>query len=305
MPTNGRSRASVATLPPVGAHWVWVADALFAHSRLFDGDSGDMLAAIDAGVTISPKPPLFSKSRNEFYSVETAYSRGRRGERIDFVTIYDAETLDVTGEIVLPTKTSESAASLGYAELLDDDRFLGDLQPAAQHERLDQRSRDAQLRGRDHHHGLRGNLSHLGTELSPRSAETARCCRCNSTTRAGRSRRSATARFFDVVEDPVMMSGGRVGSRWVFASFGGMAHDVDFAVSPPAVRSWPMTSETESKEGWRPGGRQLLTVHAGSERLYVLFHKGEAGSHKDPGSRRSGSSTWRRRRVSSGSSCRT
>ena len=106
-------QGSVATLPPVGAHWVWVADALLVHSLLFDGDTGEVVATIDAGTTLSPKPPLFSPTRRELYSVEIDYSRGRRGDRIDYVTIYDAETLAVTGEVELPTRTSESASSVG------------------------------------------------------------------------------------------------------------------------------------------------------------------------------------------------
>ena len=112
------------TVPPIGDHFVWVVDQIFAHAQLYDGDTGAVYGMVDTGTTISPKPPLYARSRGEIYVVEVAYSRGRRGERTDFVTIYDHRTLGVTGEVVLPTRQAESAASLGYAVLLDGERFL-------------------------------------------------------------------------------------------------------------------------------------------------------------------------------------
>ena len=92
-PAHGEGPEGALTLPPVGAHWVWVTDQLFTHSRLFDGDSGEVLAMVDGGTTLSPKPPLHSAARGEFYSVEIDYARGKRGARSDYVTIYDAEPL--------------------------------------------------------------------------------------------------------------------------------------------------------------------------------------------------------------------
>jgi methylamine dehydrogenase heavy chain len=277
-----REQGAVATLPPVGAHWVWVPDLVFAHSLLFDGDSGEVLATIDGGTTISPKPPLFSPERGEFYSVEIDYARGKRGKRTDFVTIHDARTLDVTGEIVLPTRTSESAASLGYAELLDGGPFLATFNqfPVTSVSITNLRART-----------FVGEIPVTGCAGVYPTGERSFATLCGdgtmlSVTLDADGRRLATEstiRFFDVVDDAVMMSGGRVGRRWVFASFGGIAHEIDFAASPPAVTSWSMVDESERALGWRPGGRQLLALHGASQRLYVLFHRGEAGSHKDPG----------------------
>ena len=81
----------VETLEPIGAHSVWVPDRLFGHSRLYDGDTGNVLAIVDAAGTLTPMPPLYAPSRKELYAVEVDYSRGRRGDRIDYVSIYDAK----------------------------------------------------------------------------------------------------------------------------------------------------------------------------------------------------------------------
>lgn len=272
----------VATLPPIGDHWVWVPDALFAHSLLFDGDTGEMMGSIDAGSTISPKPPMFSRARGEFYSVEIDYARGRRGDRLDYVTIYDSETLDVSGEVVLPTRTSESAASLGYAALLDGERFLATFNqfPATSVSIVDieRRSFVEEIvtsgcagiypTGARSFAMLCGDGSLLEVELEADGRK--------------RSMRS-TKPFFDVIEDPVVMAAGRSRGGWVFITFKGVAYEVDLSRTPESVVSWSLVDDRQRSAGWRPGGRQLVALHARSGRLFVVFHQGGPGSHKEAG----------------------
>lgn len=273
---------AVASLPQVGSHAVWVPDLMLGHSLLFDGDSGRVLGTLDAGTTLSPKPPLYSAARDEFYAVEIDYSRGRRGDRTDYVTIYDARSLDVTGEVVIPTRTSESAASIGYAALLDGERFLATFNqfptPSVSITDLAERRFVEEIvtsgcagiypTGARSFAMLCGDGSMLAVSLDE----------------AGRKHSlRSTERFFDVVKDPVMMAGGRDAERWVFVSFSGTAHEIVFGDSSEEIRSWPLVSDAERAAGWRPGGRQLVALHAPTDRLYVVFHEGGPGSHKDPG----------------------
>ena len=281
-PAHGEGPEGSLTLPPVGAHWVWVTDQLFTHSRLFDGDSGEVLAMVDGGTTLSPKPPLHSAARGEFYSVEIDYARGKRGARSDYVTIYDAETLEVTGEVVLPTPTSESAASLGYASLLDGGRFLATFNqfPTTSVSIVDLESRS-----------FVGEIVTAGCAGIYPTGPRSFAMLCGDGTmltvgldEAGRQHSTgASERFFDPVDDPVTMAGSRIGERWVFVSFIGEAHEVDFAATPPRVERWSLVGEADRDAGWRPGGRQLATLHRELARLYVIFHKGGANTHKDPG----------------------
>ena len=44
-----------------------------------------------------------------------------------------------------------------------------------------------------------------------------------------------------------------------------------------------LATDAEREAGWRPGGRQLAAANAELGRLYVLFHQGGPGTHKDPG----------------------
>ncbi len=278
-------RLDSATLPPVGPHFVWVVDAVLLHAQLYDGDSGEMVATIDSGTTLSPKPPLYAPDRREFYSVEIVYDRGRRGRRTDFVTIYDDETLEVKGDIVFPTRASESAASLAYTALLDGDRYLAVFNqfPVTGVTIIDLEQR--------------AYLNQLPTAgcagiypVGPRAFAML----CGNGTvhvyafdEAGQLVADvASEPFFDAVNDPAMLAAGRIGDVWYFPTFSGAIHGVDFAGAPgraPTVDSWSLVDEAEAKAGWRPGGRQLLAANAPTGRLYVLFHQGGPGTHKDPG----------------------
>ncbi len=271
-------------IPPGGEHRVWVTDRIWQRSALFDGDSGKMLGMVDSSsVTVTPKLPMHARRRGEVYTADIAYSRGRRGERIDFITIYDDRTLSVTGEIVLPPHTGDANTSIAYAALLDGERFLATFNqfPYASVSISDLEARR-----------FVGDVVITGCAGVFPTGERrfATLCDDGTTTvveldNAGHGRVVAhSARFFDPVEDPVTMAGVRSGTRWLFASFEGNAHVIDFASDPPAVApSWSLFSDADRSDRWRVGGFQHLAWHAASERLYSIVHQGERGSHKAPG----------------------
>jgi len=45
---------------------------------------------------------LVAEQRPELYVIDTVWSRGARGARTDFITVYDKQTFNAVGEIVLP-----------------------------------------------------------------------------------------------------------------------------------------------------------------------------------------------------------
>jgi len=275
-------RLQSATLPPIGDHFVWVVDSVFLHSQLFDGDTGAVYATIDAGTTLSPKPPMFAPGRGEFYSVEIDYDRGRRGHRIDYVTIYDAVTLDVKGDIVFPTRAGESAASLAYSAMLDGERFLAVFNqfPVASVSIIDLERRS-----------FAGEIPGAGCAGIYPTGARSYAMLCGSGTvqhflldEDGQLDHSvASERFFDPVDDPAVLAAGRIGSRWFYPSFLGQVFEVDFSQEIPVAVAWPLSSEADRAAQWRPGGRQLAAANGPLGRLYVIFHQGGPGSHKDPG----------------------
>jgi methylamine dehydrogenase heavy chain len=274
----------VAKLPAeMGAHWVWASDSVLNRSALFDADSGRMLGMVNGGVGVSPLRPHVSRARGEVYVVETVYSRHHRGERTDLVTIYDAVTLAVEGEVVIPPKRADNGNGVGTAALLDEDRFLVvfNQNPGMSVSVVDLESRS-----------FVGEIPTGGCALVLPAGPRRFGMLCGDGSAlaitlddAGReARRSRSAVFFDATQDPLTEKGVRgFEGTWVFASFEGFLHRIDFLADPPVQTSVPLIDDAERKEGWRIGGLQHLAFHAGRRELYSIVHQGEAGSHKDAG----------------------
>ena len=266
-----------------GDHWLWVPDRLFRHSVLFDGDSGRMLGAIDSGLQVSPRAPLWSRERGEIYNVDTTYARGHRGERHDYLVIYDSQSLEVKGDVELPPKTADTGTGIALVGLLDGDRFVVVLNqsPGSSVSVVDVQTKQlvAEVQtagcaavfpaGPLRFGMLCGDGTAINVHLKPDGA-------------LDRIRRSPS--FFDVVDDPITEKGVRDGSTWWFASFGGLLYEVSFESDAPTPKApWPLLSEEELEEGYRIGGAQHLAYHPGTKRLYSVTHQGGPGSHKDPG----------------------
>jgi len=273
----------VSRLPSTGSHWVWVPDRLFGHSLLYNGDDGRVLATVDSHAWLTPKLPLVARTRKEVYSLDVAYSRGRRGTRTDYVTIYDSGSLEVVGEILLRHPIADSNASVAHGALLDDDRFLLVFSqfPATlvsvidlEHRRVVAEVPIAGCAG-----VYAAGPQSFGTLCGDGTLFVAYLDAAGALERTTRSEP-----FFDAVEDPVFMASARIDSGWVFTSFAGLAHQVDLSTEPPSAEApWSLVDDAERLEGWRPGGLQHVALHERTRQLYVVMHQGGSGSHKDAG----------------------
>jgi methylamine dehydrogenase heavy chain len=275
---------STTIRPELGPHVLWAGDRLFRHSILFDGDTGAALGMLDTTWSLGGVTPHTSHRRGEFHVIEPIYSHGMRGERTDYVTTYDSETLAITNEIALPTLREEAGHGVALSALLDDERFLVivNMIPAASVTvvDLDRRRFAAEIETAGcslvYPAGPRrfGMLCGDGTALAVDLTDYGKLANVRRTNK-----------FFDAVRTPVSGKGARDGTRWVYASFDGYLHEVDFGKSIPHARErWSLLSDSERSSGWTTGGKQHLAIHKASRRLYALVHKKSAGSHKDAGS---------------------
>jgi methylamine dehydrogenase heavy chain len=275
----------VVRLPETaGDHWVWVPDRLFRHSILLDGDSGRMLGAIDSGAQITPKMPLWSRARSEIYNVDTIYSRGHRGERKDFVVIYDSRTLNVKGEIEIPPRTADTGTGIALVGILDGDRFIVVLNqsPGSSVSVVDVEKRRmvAEIQAAGCAAVFPAGPTRFGMLCGDGTAITVHLKENGELDRITRSKP-----FFDVVADPIAEKGIRDGSTWWFPSFEGLLYEVDFGDDAPGPKPpWSLFTEEEREDGRRVGGAQHLAYHQRTTRLYSIVHEGDPGSHKDPGS---------------------
>ena len=275
----------VAKLPAeMGSHWVWASDSVLNRSALFDADSGRMLGMVDGGVGVSPLHPLISRARREVYVVETVYSRGHRGERTDLVTIYDAVTLAVVGEVVIPPRRADNGNGVALAALLDGDRFLVVLNqnPGTSVSVVDLEAR-----------AFAGEIATPGCALVLPAGERRFGMLCGDGTARGDHARRGGARGQSHEERALLRRHARSAHREGRARRPALALRIVRRAPPrdrlqrraAARRPRPgLCSRTRSaRRAGGSAGMQHLALHVASSRLYSVVHQGEAGSHKDPG----------------------
>lgn len=276
-----------AKLPaPPHKHWVWVNDFVFPHmtdgrAYLVDGDSGTFLGMLSTGFGFGRL--VLPRDGKVIYSPETYFSRGTRGTRTDVVTIYDAVTLHVQGEIGIPAKRVSNLPVIGDSVLTDDDRFLliYNFTPAQSITVVDTQSRT-----------FVGEIETPGCAFAlptgPRSFFSlcadggVLAVELDATGHAAGQQR--VPGIFEVTKDPVTEKPVRVGDTWYFVTFDGRIVPVrGSGKSLVAGEPWWLTTPAERAQGWRPGGLQQIAVHAATNRLYALVHRGSRDTHKDPG----------------------
>jgi methylamine dehydrogenase heavy chain len=286
LPSDSARGPQVATLAvPAPKHWVWVNDFVFPHmadgmAYLIDGDSGRYLGTLSTGYSFAHV--LLSRDGKLIYSPETYFARGTRGKRTDVVTLYDAGTLKVLGEIAVPPKRSSNLPMIANTVMTDDDRFLliYNFNPAQSVTVVDTKLRK-----------FVREIETPGCALvyptGPRSFFSV--CGDGSLSLvdlddSGAAHQERTQPLFDMAGDPVTEKAVRIGRAWYFVSFSGRIYPL--TVGPRQAElgpTWWLTSDAERKSGWRPGGIQQLAVNSQRSRLYAIMHRGGVETHKDPG----------------------
>jgi methylamine dehydrogenase heavy chain len=211
------------------------------------------------------------------------WSRGVRGTRTDFITIYDAQTMNVSGEIVLPgTKRALITAMEGLFAFTDDQRMalVFNFTPAASVAVVDLAKRqpldEIDIPGCSlvYPSGARGfsTLCSSGTLLT-----------VHLDANGAVAGKSESKRFNQLDTDPLFTgSAGLNGVRY-FPSLHGRIQPIDMKGEDVKILpDWPLVSASEKADNWRPSGWQLIASDEKSL-LYVLMQPdaGE-GTHKDP-----------------------
>jgi methylamine dehydrogenase heavy chain len=277
----------IATVSPPGPHWIWVDDLMLfndidGRAFLYDADDGRLLGMLSTGVLFAKLD--FPRDYRTIFSAETYFSRGGRGERTDVVTFYDPTTLAPTGEVVIPPRRQTGVPPMALSGLTGDERHLliYNFNPAQSVSVVDVRERKlaSEITTPGCALVFPGGASRFGQLCQDGSWQT-----IELTADGAEGRRTRSSPFFDPAADPVTEKGVRIGERWIFVSFSGIAHEVDVTRDEPAFApAWPLLSDADRAESWAVGGAQHLAVHGGNGRLYALVHRGGKDGHKDAGS---------------------
>jgi methylamine dehydrogenase heavy chain len=226
---------------------------------------------------------LVSNKRPEIYVADTVWSRGARGTRTDFITIYDTRTLNALGEIVLPgTKRALITSMEGLIAFTDDQRMalVFNFTPASSVTVVDLVKRqplgEVQIPGCSlvYPSGNRGfsTLCASGTLLTIKLDANGAV--------AGRSESKA---FNPLDTDPLFTGSTTLAGVRYFPSLHGRVQPIDMKGDDIKILpDWPLVSGPDAAAHWRPSGWQLI----GSDEqklLYVLMQAdAREGTHKDP-----------------------
>jgi len=244
---------------------------------IYDAETGEMHGLL----SLSNRTPAVevSRERGEFYAAEGYYSRGVHGERTDIVAVYDFENLSPIAEIEIPQKV-EGQPVRRHAGLTGNGRYflVFNMTPAQSVTVVDVENRV-----------FVGEISTPGCAVIMPVDDLAFMTICGDGmlqliqldedgTETNRVRGNS---FFDVQVDPVFDRPEPTADGWWLVSHEGKAFDVSVDGSGIVVsEAWDLLAGDDQ---WRPGGRQLYSVHAPSGYAYILMHEGGEYTHYQPG----------------------
>jgi methylamine dehydrogenase heavy chain len=248
--------------------------------RNVGSDSREVKAQLQAHDSASLLVP---DKRPELYVADTVWSRGSRGTRTDFITIYDTQTLNPIGEIVLPgAKRALITAMEGLVAFTDDQRMalLFNFTPASSVTIVDLLKRqvlgEVEIPGCSlvYPSGARGfsTLCSSGTLLTVRLDASGAV--------AGRSESKA---FNPLDTDPLFTASTLLGGVRYFPSLHGRVQPIDMRGDEAKILpDWRLLSAADEAGLWRPSGWQIVASDE-QKLLYVLMQpNAHEGTHKDP-----------------------
>lgn len=276
---------NIATMPETHSKTVYMIDPIFPHivkTKLYiiDGKKGTLEGMLDAGLAANL---IVSPDQSKMYVFNTFYSKLVRGDRSDFVTIYDSKTLNPEFDIPIPTKRQLAIPkmnAMGFsknAEVL----YYMNLTPATGVGFVD-------LKNKKHI----GEINVPNCNMIYPHGDTSFTMICSngslltlSAKNIDKVKRSQTKPFFDVVNDPVFEHSAFDKKRELvhFLSYDGQVYTTALGDTPKIGKPWSLLSKSEKKQGWRPGGWQVADIHYEMNRMYVIMHKGPKWTHKYPG----------------------
>ncbi len=273
-------------LPEASPRWVYVLDVAFdnliaSRINIYDTDTGKFLGVVHSGFVPNL---LLAPDKSELYVDETYYSRGTQGDRVDVLSIYDARTLERTGEVILPEGRALLVSKLPAAALSPDGRFVlsYNMAPATSVSLVDIEARE-----------YLGEIESPGCALVYPTGARSFSMLCPDGSLAdvaydekGGAEVFQNEPFFDSETDPVFSHGSFdvEGGKGFFVSYDGVLYEIAIDDGRTSVADkWSILTEADAAEGWRPGGWQLLDYQPRLGKVFVLVHKGPKWSHKWPG----------------------
>lgn len=267
---------------------IYVADVAIAHIadgrlRVFDARAGKLLGMINTGFAGNF---AVSNKGDEIYIATTYHSRGGRGERVDILEVWDANTLGFKYEVVIPTKRAQALNYRGLVSTTANSRFVlvQNATPATSITVVDLEQR--KVAGEIQTPGCWGSIPAAGHPARfSQLCGDGKVATITLDASGGVAERQLSEKLFDADQDAWFNTAERIGDRAFFLSFKGTITEVDLSGATALGKgSKAIQGDAASaKQGWRPGGYQAFAVHPSGRWAVVSMHdKGREGSHKSP-----------------------
>ena len=277
---------TVAKLPPAHPYRLYLTDLVLPHlpdgrMLVVDGRTMKIEGMVSTGAfaqtTLSP-------DRSEIYVATTYFSKLNRGDRSEWILVYDGNTLELKQEIPYPARHAQALPYLATMRTSADGRFIlvQNATPATSVSVVDR---------------AQGTMvSEIATPgcygVYPAKSAYRFSALCGDGTMLTISLddqgkpigKKRTPKFFDPDGDALFVAPAQDGDTYYFPSFQGNVVALDVGGEVATVsKQWSMLTPADRKKGWRPSGFQPIALDSGSGTLYAGLHpKGYEGSHKDP-----------------------
>ncbi len=273
-------------LPPSNGHRLFVTNMSLMHSvdsklLVLDGDSFKLLGTMNLGQFGFFQP---SQDKRTLYHAGSFYSRIDHGDYSEVLEFYDPLTLAPTSEISLPKIRAGTLNLPAYMIESTGARFLfvQNATPASSVTVVDLVAKkvltEVETAGC---FGIYPSLREPGRFSTLCGDGAVVTIGFDATGKEVSRTRSAV--FFDPDKDALFSAAVSDGRHYIFISFLGHVHvmDLDGEVATQQA-PWPIVTGKRIKEGWRPGGYQLIAYGRKNGQLYVGMHpNGKEGSHKE------------------------
>jgi methylamine dehydrogenase heavy chain len=276
----------IATLSPNTPHRFITGGFGRGGFEIFDGDSGKLEGSIPAGYIANL---AIAPDNSQFFVSETYWAHLSRGKRDDLVSVFDARSLKLVKEIILPGRALAGKNQNFDINASGSRAYVYIMHPAASVAWVDLKK---QVFG--------GTVEVPGCALVFPWGEQGFSSLCGDGSLAtvtiaddGQAKVVHTKPFFDANKDPIFENSfvDRVTGKAIFLSYSGLVYAAQLGAQTIVEKPWSIqqaagygVAGTGVQElAWRPGGGQLAAYNKASGRLYVLMHTGNYWTHKQGG----------------------
>ena len=277
----------VKTLEAPKASWVFIQRGfVLPGTVIYDTATGKYVAQVETPIlgdlAIDPEG-------KHYYSAETTWTRRIHGTRQDYISVYDASTLKLEGDIDIPGRILVGGREHNF--IVSDDAKTGyiyNFSPISSVNVVDLAKR--KLTGSFELPGCADLILNPGVGLAALCSDGTMASIKLTGAKADITR---TDKFFDATNDPIFdnVQYDKAKGQVVMMTYTGQIMTAKLGAMPTVSAPFSIQEAAGLRKGetkpldvnWYPGGGQPMALHRASGQLFVLMHTGEYWTHKDSG----------------------